>query len=77
MATAITKRNAVNKEILKNKKILLTYKKDLLSIKKNLVTKKKDLVTQEKVCLHTQNKPTANSYGKFSRQIAAEKSRRK
>ena len=46
-ATAITKRNIVNKEMLINKKVLLTYKKGLLSIQKDLLTKKKDLLTQK------------------------------
>ena len=56
-ATAITKRNTANKEIIINKKTF-AHK---LSIKKDLFTKKKDLLTQ---------KPTANNQGKLSRQIA-------
>ena len=43
-ATAITKRNTVNKEIIINKKTF-AHK---LSIKKDLFTKKKDLLTQKK-----------------------------
>ena len=61
-ATAITKRNIDDKEILITKKVLLAYKKGLFSIKNHLLTTKKDLLTQ--------NKRTAKSYGKFSRQIA-------
>ena len=45
-ATAITKRNTVNKENLTNKKVLLTCKKGLLSYKQDLLTfTKKDLLT--------------------------------
>ena len=56
--------------MLINKKVLLTYKKGLLSIQKDLLTKKKDLLTQKNGLLNTQNKPAANSCGKFLRQIA-------
>ena len=48
-ATAITKRNTVNKENLTNKKVLLTYKSGLLSYKQDLLTyTKKDLLTNTK-----------------------------
>ena len=79
-ATAKTKRNTVNKEILINKKVLFTYKKGLLSNKKDLLTKKKDLLTQKKGLLactkQTHGKfswqiATAKSHGKLSRQLAA------
>ena len=69
-ATAITKGNTINKEILINEKNLLTYKKDLHSIKNDLFTKKRIFSHRKKVFLHKQNKPTANSHVKFSWQIA-------
>ena len=59
-ATAITKRNTVNKEILTNKKVLLTYKKGLLSYKQDLLTYTK------RICLQIQN-----NHGKFLRPILA------
>ena len=65
-ATAVTIRNTVNREILINKD-LLTYRKGLISIKKDSFAKKKNLFTQKKGL----NKPTANSHGKFPRQMAA------
>ena len=50
-ATAIAKRNTVNKEILRNKW-------GLLSLKKGLVTKKKDLLTQKEGLLtYAKKKP--------------------
>ena len=59
------KRNTVNSENITNKKVLLTYEKSLLSYKKDLFPyTKKDLLT------NTNDKiPTANSHGKFLRQI--------
>ena len=64
-ATAITKRNTVNKEIIINKKTF-AHK---LSIKKDLFTKKKDLLTQKKrfAYIHKTNPrqiTKANSHGK-------------
>ena len=48
-ATAITKRNTVNKENLTNKKVLRTYKKGLLSHEQDLLTyTKRDLLTNTK-----------------------------
>ena len=59
--TVITKRNTVNKEILINKKVRLSYKKGLISIKKGLLTKKKDLLTQ-KIGLFTYTKQTHDKF---------------
>ena len=71
-ATAITKRNTVNKEILINKKIfLLTFKKGLLFHLKKICLQRKRIYSHiKKVCLHTENKPAVNSHRKFSRQTA-------
>ena len=41
-ATAITKKNTVNKENPTNKKVLLTYKKGLLSYKQDLLINTND-----------------------------------
>ena len=64
-AMVVVKRNTVNKEILINKKVLLTYKKGLLSFKKGL-QRKKICSYRKKVCLHTQKTTrqitTANSH---------------
>ena len=67
-ATAITKRNTVNKENLTNKKVLLTYKQDLLTYTE------KDLLTNTNGKYPRQT-PTANSCGKFLRQIPTANSR--
>ena len=56
-ATAITKRNTINKENITNKKVLLTYKKGLLSYKQDLPT-------------YTKNDLLTNTNGKYPRQIA-------
>ena len=55
-ATAITKRNTINKENITNKKVLLTYKKGLLSYKQKICPH-----IQKTICLQIQ---TANTHGK-------------
>ena len=70
----ITKRNTVNKEILINKKVLLSDEKGLLSIKKGLFTKKKRLAHTEKRFVYIQKTnpqqtATANSHDKKMWQI--------
>ena len=70
-ATAITKRNTVKKEILINEKKFCSHiKKVCFQFKKVCLQRKKFHSHRKMVCLHTQNKPTANSHGKFQRQIA-------
>ena len=67
-ATALTKRNTVNKENLTNQKVLLTYKKGLLPYKQDLL-----IYTKKYSLTYTKNPRqilTANSHGKFLRQIA-------
>ena len=62
------KKNTVKKENFTNKKDLLTYKKGLLPNKQDLLTyTKKDSLTNAK---NSQQIATANSCGKFWRQIA-------
>ena len=66
-ATAITKRNTVNKVNLTNQKALLTYKRGLLPYKQDLLT-----YTKKYSLTYTKNPrqiATANSRGKFPRQI--------
>ena len=69
-ATAITKRNSVNEEILGNKKSFACILKKVCFQIKKICLQRKRICSNRKVCLHTQNKPTANSCGKFPRQIA-------
>ena len=61
-ATAITKRNTVNKENLTNQKVLFTYKKGLLPYKQDLL-----IYTKKYSLTYTKNPrqiPAANSRGK-------------
>ena len=68
-ATAITKRNTVNKEILTNKKKFYSHMINVcFQLKKICLQRKMICSHRKKVCLHTQNKSTANSCGKFPRQ---------
>ena len=61
----ITKRNTVNKEILRNKKnICLHIKTVCFQLKKICLQRKRIYSHIKKVCLHTENKLTANSLGK-------------
>ena len=70
-ATAITKRNTINKENITNKKVLLTYKKGLLSYKQDLLTYTKKQFAYK----YKRQIVTANNHGKFSRQIPTANSR--
>ena len=51
--TTITKKNAINKEVLINKRSFVYIKKGLLSIKKGLFTNKRICSNRRKVFLHT------------------------
>ena len=78
-ATAITKRNTIDKENLTNKNVSLTCKKGLLPYKQDLLTyTKKYSLTYPK---NPRQIATANSHGKFRgkfpRQIPAADSRGK
>ena len=67
--TTITSRNTFNKKSPTNEKVLLTHKKSLLQ---DLLKCKKDLLTYTK---NLRQIATANSCGKFPRQIPAANSR--
>lgn len=78
-ATAKTKRNTVNKEILKNKKKCSHRRKVYFQFKKDFYTKKKDFLTQKRGLPYMHKKipwqiATTNSHGKKSRQIPTTKS---
>ena len=74
-ATAITKRNTVNKENPTNQKVLVTCKKGLLPYTQDLLT-----YTKKYSLKYTKNPRqilTANSHGKFLRQTPTANSRGK
>ena len=68
--TTKTKWNTVKKEILINQKFCSQIKRVCFQFEKVCLQRKNIKSQRKKICLHTQNKPTANSCGKFPRQIA-------
>ena len=68
--TTKTKWNTVKKEILINQKFCSQIKRVCFQFEKVYLQRKNIKSQRKKICLHTQNKPTANSCGKFPRQIA-------
>ena len=66
-ATAKTKRNTVNKEILKNKKNARIEERYTFNLKKIFIQRKRIFSHKKEVCLTCTKNSMANSHDKFSR----------